>query len=1034
MSVFLMRMLMLSACGTVLALLLLLLRRLLGSRLPSAFYYWAWLVVLLRFILPLPGLLPAPEDSGPSAELPHAVEFTETVPPENVAENTVRTAPVQMETRRQFVPVVPEENLHRTEYSKRETTWQQITTVLKSARFWVSVWALGALLTLGWFVGTYRRFVKSLRRTLKEPCKTDLDVYHALYDRKNPKLYRSRAVSTPMLFGLSHPVLVLPDREYDTHTLQGILCHELTHYRRRDLYTKWFAVLVSAIHWFNPIHLVIRKELDRACELACDERLLRHMDAEEKRCYGEMLLNMAAERALPGSVVATSLAVEKRNLKERLMQIMNFKKRGRASLALILTALLILTGCGAVMGPGGNPVSARVEVPAAAALSARGEDQPASAAGTGEVNANGAVTVSTMDELLAAIAPNTVILLSGTTFDENSASDYGNENAGSWYSWRNTYDGYELVVHDVENLTIRAMESEAVISARPRYANVLNFENCRDLTLEGFVAGHTIEPGLCAGGVLNFVSCENVTIDSTRLFGCGTMGITAVYCRSLAASNTEIYECSYGAVEVNSCRDVRLLNCSIHDCGKKEDIPAFQLINVLSSEGFALVNCDIIDNRTNELFAASYTDQAFMLGCRVDGNTVFRSVFRMIAYPIIVDKCSFTNNNLDGTGFYPEDWSLYCVNPEAEDLITFDLTRMQREEAVFDGFVLREPAEVSGTLNTDGLTEYHVGNVDELLAAIGSDRVIYLDADYYLWSDAAGYGTYGGEHYYWNDYYDGPSLTISGVSNLAIVGQGKDITTVAAEPRYADVFSFEDCENILVKDLTAGHTQEPGNCMGDVLNWSSCRNVQISGCGLFGCGVIGIDGWNVDGMLVEESEIYECSQAAVNLYNCRNVEFTGCSIHDNKNGNDDIVLGECASVSFDGKLLINGAHRFHMSEEVPFGASEEITAEPYYGPWAEFGPGSSEELGIYYYEITVNGGFTTHVDNDDVILLTARVGGVVVPAEWTVSQNGVLELVPTEDGMQIRALQPVDGGVMLTASWEGMSMTIPVYVLPALGN
>lgn len=49
--------LILSLGGTLLGLSLMLLRRLLGKKLPSAFYYYAWLLVFLRFLLPLPGLV-----------------------------------------------------------------------------------------------------------------------------------------------------------------------------------------------------------------------------------------------------------------------------------------------------------------------------------------------------------------------------------------------------------------------------------------------------------------------------------------------------------------------------------------------------------------------------------------------------------------------------------------------------------------------------------------------------------------------------------------------------------------------------------------------------------------------------------------------------------------------------------------------------------------------------------------------------------------------------------------------------------------
>ena len=50
----------LSLAGTVLALIVMLLGRFWGKRISSRFIYLAWLLVLLRFILPVPGLLSVP--------------------------------------------------------------------------------------------------------------------------------------------------------------------------------------------------------------------------------------------------------------------------------------------------------------------------------------------------------------------------------------------------------------------------------------------------------------------------------------------------------------------------------------------------------------------------------------------------------------------------------------------------------------------------------------------------------------------------------------------------------------------------------------------------------------------------------------------------------------------------------------------------------------------------------------------------------------------------------------------------------------
>ena len=128
-----------------------------------------------------------------------------------------------------------------------------------------------------------------------------------------------------MMCGVLHPRIILPDLRYEDEVLENVLRHELMHYRRRDTLYKWFAVLTYAVQWFNPLVYLMRREVDRACELSCDEMLMRCMDRQARQSYGETLLSMAASAALPTGVVATTFATEKKNLKERLEQIMKFK-------------------------------------------------------------------------------------------------------------------------------------------------------------------------------------------------------------------------------------------------------------------------------------------------------------------------------------------------------------------------------------------------------------------------------------------------------------------------------------------------------------------------------------------------------------------------------------------------------------------------------------------------------------------------------------------------------------------------------------
>ncbi len=78
--------------------------------------------------------------------------------------------------------------------------------------------------------------------------------------------------------------------------------------------------------------------------------LIRSMDKYEKQAYGETLLTLAASRTLPANLASTTFSTEKRNLKERLTQIMHYKV---STGTVFLTALIlaVLAGCGAAAGP-----------------------------------------------------------------------------------------------------------------------------------------------------------------------------------------------------------------------------------------------------------------------------------------------------------------------------------------------------------------------------------------------------------------------------------------------------------------------------------------------------------------------------------------------------------------------------------------------------------------------------------------------------------------------------------------------------------
>ena len=487
------------------------------------------------------------------------------------------------------------------------------------------------------------------------------------------------------------------------------------------------------------------------------------------------------------------------------------------------------------------------------------------------------VRVSNADEFLKAIAPDTRIILLGGLYELDKASDYGKD-GGKYYRWDEVYDGYELVISDAENLSISAAEDEDVtISVTPRYANVLHFDSCDGLMLDDLTCGHTREPGACSGGVIRIENSDKAKIHDCDLYGCGIIGVDAFKCSGLTVTDCDIYECSLNAVTVNSCRDVRFLDCDIYKCGSSWGT----LFNVCGTTGFAVVDCEIEDNTAAYLLYTSFSPETYLLGCETKNNTFTSAVFCISGKAPMVEGTSLRENAF--TAWYDSSSSttpgVKCLDRAGHELSKDQLENMKQSDCTYDGPVIAEnPASPEIRVDASGRTVAMVRTADEFLAAIAPGVNIFLNADTIDLSTASDYGSGMTDYYYWRECYDGAELVITGADGLSITSEIR--TLIDAVPRYANVLNFENCHDLWLSGFTAGHTTEPGECSGGVLNFNGCTGVGVDGCSLYGCGILGISAENTDGLNVTGTEIHDCSFGAVSLYATHDVVFKNCDIHD----------------------------------------------------------------------------------------------------------------------------------------------------------
>lgn len=164
----------------------------------------------------------------------------------------------------------------------------------------VVIWLAGIVVFAACTIISHIRFLRYLRRWSQPVQEPDtIRLYNQLGDQlkldRRPNLRICAGLRAPMLAGLLHPVILLPEDTPEGDAMRYALLHELTHFKRRDIWLKSLALLTNIIHWFNPFMWYMVRLVERDTELACDEAALRQLPPEDHAAYGRTILD-AVER------------------------------------------------------------------------------------------------------------------------------------------------------------------------------------------------------------------------------------------------------------------------------------------------------------------------------------------------------------------------------------------------------------------------------------------------------------------------------------------------------------------------------------------------------------------------------------------------------------------------------------------------------------------------------------------------------------------------------------------------------------------
>lgn len=309
-----MSLLQMSFLGTVIILLIVVLRAVLINRLPKKTFLILWWIALIRLLVPF--------------SIKSVTSIYSLLQSIYSDINPVRTA--QTTT---FLPIhgnMPEIANGLSEAMVQRTESISILSV---------IWLAGLLLCFGFFAVSYIKCYREFRFSL--PVENDiLEAWKEKHPLKRSlSIRQTETIAAPLSYGVIRPVILMPkNTEWkNIYQLRYVLEHEYVHIRRLDMLTKLIMIAAVCIHWFNPLVLVMYILFNRDLELSCDETVVRRFGMDIKSVYATALISMEEKKS---GLTPLCNSFSKNAIEERIRAIMKIKKTSK--FAVIISAVLVI--------------------------------------------------------------------------------------------------------------------------------------------------------------------------------------------------------------------------------------------------------------------------------------------------------------------------------------------------------------------------------------------------------------------------------------------------------------------------------------------------------------------------------------------------------------------------------------------------------------------------------------------------------------------------------------------------------------------
>ncbi|MBE6903383.1 MAG: M56 family metallopeptidase [Ruminococcaceae bacterium] len=154
-------------------------------------------------------------------------------------------------------------------------------------------------------------------------------------------IFQSENVASPFVLGIIKPKIYLPFN-INEKDIGHVIAHEKAHIRRKDYLWKPLGFLILTLHWFNPLMWLGYVLLCRDIELACDEKVIKDFDNEQKADYSQALLTCSVNRRM---ISVCPLAFGEVGVKDRVKSVVKYKKPAFWIVAVAVALSIVFAIC-----------------------------------------------------------------------------------------------------------------------------------------------------------------------------------------------------------------------------------------------------------------------------------------------------------------------------------------------------------------------------------------------------------------------------------------------------------------------------------------------------------------------------------------------------------------------------------------------------------------------------------------------------------------------------------------------------------------